>query len=115
LKQHPSFLTQFYFTLSTTQSLPRRVDRRRVSCCGHRSDRRQTRRTAASETTSAVAPKRSSRAGDASASSALSVDGGDGGDVYEADTLPLEPEEGHDVGKLDRQPAASQSLAVSAS
>ena len=68
-----------------------------------------------------------SRAGDASASSALSVDGGDGGDadddedvdvdedVYEADTLPLEPEEGHDVGKLDRQPAASQSLAVSAS
>ena len=59
-----------------------------------------------------------SRAGDASASSALSVDEEDvdvDEDVYEADTLPLEPEDGHDVGKLDRQPAASQSLAVSAS
>jgi hypothetical protein len=36
-------------------------------------------------------------------------------DVYEADTLPLEPEEGHSVGKFVRQPAASQSLAVPAS
>jgi len=61
----------------------------------------QTSDRAASENRSADA----SRAAGTSAYAGLSGDGGGGGgadiddDVYEADTLPLEPTEGHVVGK----------------